>query len=417
MVNRAEAFESIFVKYIGFFSLFCTVTNFVPLSVSFVVALPVVFLNLHRLAFNEIVPPIFFLLIVNLLSGIFVDSGSFLEYEFYRRDGNIFVSFIPLIVFGMMSFKVNITKLLYYFILFSTIANAFAMVLYKILGRDAFHLDTPLYHMYFVAHNAAGGFLAMLTVLSLGLAVGIWKVKRRFSLFAILIFFINLYGLILSDSRGSLLGFLMGVSVLLFRPMIGLLSFVTATLAVLGIVLYNYDTWLAIGSPETIISEFLLGNEFIDRSYTITIRTLFLWPQAFDFFLKSPFIGIGFGSFNDSPHILKGFEGLVMSNYSSIVHSDSHAHNSYLHVLAETGLVGLGVLYLSIFHIYSYIFKTFSGTLNYYPLIGMFWCIVFSSFTEHRLFSPSQALPFTILIGLCLANSNYMKEMERQKVR
>jgi O-antigen ligase len=91
--------------------------------------------------------------------------------------------------------------------------------------------------------------------------------------------------------------------------------------------------------------------------HNLVIRQ-FLWKHAIYLFAKSPLVGIGYGRFNDPypqyagiPHVATlavGGERYLGSGIrweqTQFMTSTGNAHNSYLHMLAETGLIGFGLL-------------------------------------------------------------------------
>jgi O-antigen ligase len=81
------------------------------------------------------------------------------------------------------------------------------------------------------------------------------------------------------------------------------------------------------------------------------------------------------------------------------LHSDSHAHHTYLHVMAEMGAVGL-ILFLWFLNRLRQFLKTIDSSMVRTALLLGFWVNVVSAFTEHRLFTPSQMLPYIIMVGL-----------------
>ena len=47
-------------------------------------------------------------------------------------------------------------------------------------------------------------------------------------------------------------------------------------------------------------------------------------------------------------------------------------------------------------------------------LLG-FWTLVFASFTEHRIVTPSNILPFSLMLGLMVANANAVALSQRKQ--
>jgi O-antigen ligase len=70
------------------------------------------------------------------------------------------------------------------------------------------------------------------------------------------------------------------------------------------------------------------------------------WRHALDRFASSPVVGIGFGRFTDAQLHGWGVPGVLdlALEGSELVTAPGGAHNSYLHLLAENGLVGLGLM-------------------------------------------------------------------------
>ena len=63
-----------------------------------------------------------------------------------------------------------------------------------------------------------------------------------------------------------------------------------------------------------------------------------LWNKAWEYFKLSPFIGIGFGRFNDINFSFTGIKNLFyIAIDSMVVYHLLNAHNSYFHILSELG--------------------------------------------------------------------------------
>jgi len=129
---------------------------------------------------------------------------------------------------------------------------------------------------------------------------------------------------------------------------------------------------------------------------------VYLYPVAIDDFFSSPIIGIGFSRYEDTPYKFVGIKHFIMLNVSDKVrHSDSHAHNSFLHILAETGVIGL-LLFLFIFKEILKEAKSFEKweDFGYYFIKYGLIAIFFSGFTEHRWTTPSEILPYALFFVL-----------------
>lgn len=380
-------------------SLFSTVTNFVPLSVCFVGLFPIFFWKLLVRTFFRVNSRVFYaclLLYLYFLSGVLIYSPSVLfKYEFYRRDGNFFITFLPLLIFPLLNCRFNLEMLCKAYLTWASLVSLLSYVLYVINSRD------PIFHGFFVAHNAAGGYFAMLAALSLGMFLGAGN-KLMLLFFSLFLFF-----LIESDSRGSLVGIALAPLILFrFKKDFVWHSFWCLFIGLILLIIYTYPTWQFNGYGLGGFS--VQGTEVaevFDRTHTMIERGFYLWPRAVYLWMNSPFIGTGFGSYNDVPYDLRSlFPFIVFNNPADFISSDAHAHNTFFHVLAETGLVGFALLLIFLKGVDG-LLKTKEVELSG-VVLGLrlaLWVGIWSSFTEHRLFTPSQMLPFTILLALYIS--------------
>lgn len=181
------------------------------------------------------------------------------------------------------------------------------------------------------AGSAFGGAqgLAMYLVMSMSVAIAHFFISPRpgLRLLAGICLLVCLCGLAATKSRGGLLGALalMMVMLVVIRPgllrWLVMLGVLTALVGVLTIaMLPNWDGTIAglvPGRPEAVL----------DR--------LIIWGVVIDVFKDNPLFGVGLGNFRDE-FFARGVTLNVDLGYPSL-----HAHNTYLEILAGTGLVGL----------------------------------------------------------------------------
>lgn len=323
----------------------------------------------------------------------------FLDYSFYRYDGNAFISLLPFLL--LPAIKGHRLPLR---IGLELTVSSIAVVLLssEILAPE----------LLFNSHNALGG------VISVVLLVNISLLDRRYMFYPLIL---NIAALHMSDSRGSAIGLIAALVTLslvergrkkMAAWFAGLLVVGSLLLAVVG-----HHVWRQIGSPEVLdIDNFSSaietlgqsGGEGIEsvssigsRGSTISHRVFFIWPVAVEDFLSSPMVGIGFSRFDDRPTHLEGIPGLIARNDSpNIHHSDLHAHHSFLHVAAETGLVGLSIIVaflVSIWRASESLEPIWRRMVRYLLLYA-----IYSSCTEHRLFTPAQMLPAAAIMALVI---------------
>lgn len=377
-------------------SLFATVTNFVPLSAMTALFVPFALLT-QRIP--RVLMSLWLYLSISLVSVIFYYPESLASYDFYRRDGNIFISYAPLMVLPLFACRVDLLRLLKAWIFWVTSLYLVLLVLW-IIRRD-----TETFGGLFYARNAVGGFLALAACVTYALARG----YKRIYLVPLLII---VAGLVSTYSRGSILGWLMAVLLCEWHIRAGskrlrrVATYFVFAVA-LGLTYYigfinmdTYERYLARG-------DLYIGEAETGKDANIFIRTHGLWPQAVYAFQASPVLGIGFGAFDDMPLNLEGHDHVLSYNVQDNKrHSDSHAHNSYLHILAEQGLLGFTVIAVLLVNLYRFLDRKPQGPRSAVELalLASLFSIVFSSFTEHRLFTPSMVLPFSLILGLYISN-------------
>jgi O-antigen ligase len=201
------------------------------------------------------------------------------------------------------------------------------------LGFHLWRLRTP-YALDTRAHGTFGdaNFFSMHMGVSLLLALFYCRLGERRPWWAAPLAVLYLAAILLAASRSGFLALLAGLLVLpAFRT--GLrtkLAVAVSALALAGL--------LAL-APGTM--DWIRSNPFTARLATTTLDPArtdrgALWANAWQAFLSSPVLGVGYG--NAAYFDLRG--GVRMSE----------AHNTYLGLLAETGIVGLGVYLAAILH-------------------------------------------------------------------
>jgi O-antigen ligase len=141
------------------------------------------------------------------------------------------------------------------------------------------------------------------------------------------------------------------------------------------------------------------------KENNIYLRALENWPRCLYAFLHAPVFGAGFGSVNDIPIKFEDkFSSINFNNNSTKIFNNRHGHHSYLHILAEEGIVGLSLFLLFWINLFKYIVseKRKFPHFIYVFLILSFFNLTIMSFTEHRITTPSNAFPFILILVLAL---------------
>ena len=413
--KRNNWYETI-IKYLCIISLFFSFTNYIFISavasLTVIFFIPLLFRNGGRINYIAFSVLCFYLL--SIVSGIIIQPAQFLSFEFYRRDGNLFISFTPLLILCLCNIKFDVWKTVAFFVLISTVAD-FAGIVFHLIKRS-----TSEYFMWFTAHNAAGGFLSIICIATIFVILHYFKNGFAVLLFSAC-FIINFVGLYLTKSRGSFLTFILAILIFILMKKIKRIDIIIFT--VIFVIFFTMELYVvevmgesAIESatqyeiPEEFQNDKFFSNVlslFIMRSHTVVDRIFCIWSKAIYLFLKSPIIGVGFGGYNDVEYNLIGIENVIMINASEQVASNSsHAHNTFFHVLAEQGIIGFILLLVMIFQMKKTILKEKDEKLRAMLLI-MFLYAIGSSFFEHRFFTPAQMIPFLLILGMTISTRNY----------
>ncbi|OGS22890.1 MAG: hypothetical protein A2252_07375 [Elusimicrobia bacterium RIFOXYA2_FULL_39_19] len=245
----------------------------------------------------------------------------------------------------------------------------------------------------FVNRNHAAGYLDMIMPISLGLLL----TERDQSKKVLFGFISTVIGgaIIVSLSRGGIFSFLWSVvfiSVLLViftNKSKGLLVIFSLT-----VFLVIFVNWL--GKDEVIKRIATVAN--VEGENSVSLRAE-IWKDTLKIVKDFPVIGTGIGTFSN-----------IFPKYKTIKERliFTHTENDYIQLLAETGFIGFIIFVCLMFMFFlSVLFKMFKRKdRNVQELticflgscIGM--CIF--SFLDFNLHIPSNALLFTIIIGLTI---------------
>ncbi|MEC9369107.1 MAG: O-antigen ligase family protein [Pseudomonadota bacterium] len=373
--------------------LFATFTNFVPLSVLpfAVCSLFVVLVPFSPGRWPDITIWAGAYLAVSAVSAALYDPGALTNYEFYRRDGNFFVTYAPLLLLPLLTAQLDLNRLLLIFLLFVTVVNLPLFLVQAPAGIGSFG-------SYFEAFNAAGGFLMFACAIAAA-----YFFQRRTTL-ALCLLLVNLTFLLFTYSRGSFFG-LAGGFFAWYAIAHGRAWMIAAAL---GLVCIAQAVVLSFTYPTYVEQRDILSfvNDVADsvKEGNILLRIFENWPRALYAFFHSPIFGTGVGSLNDMPHVYASETAWFQWNLQPVkTFNSAHAHHTFLHILGEQGVVGLAVFLRFLYAIYRWIVDQTELPFVRNVMIVSFFALVFSSFTEHRLPSPSNAFPVFLTLLLYVA--------------
>jgi O-Antigen ligase len=395
------------VAYISLIALFFTVTNFVSLSAIGFVPIALCAWRFFGRTYPDFVRALAAFTVYALISTLLYDPASLVTFEFYRRDGNFFIAYAPIFAGCLYAHTWDLNKLLRRFFVFAVVVNLPMYALYLAHTGLLSLLSHPdeTFGSYFIARNAAGGFFAILFCLG----VACYLTQRSKLVLGMLM----LNGLMLFStySRGSMLGLLVVMPYLLVRG-----RWARPALGTLMLGLIAVSLFIAISHTDPSVN--YLGYRFDisnpdEKVANLDIRYEWLWPRAFEYFRMSPIVGMGFGSFDDQFRSVVSYFGVFSQALGvTVIHSDSHAHNSYLNLLAELGIVGLALMMRYYWELMKWAINGAQAAINdhYTDYTGFVFielssvCLLVMSVSEHRLTTPSNVLLPALVTSLLLAS-------------
>lgn len=340
--------------------------------------------------------------------------------DFISTEGRILVALIPLA--GLAAARTNRAH-------FRVLERTFAFIAaFGGLTLMAWYLDKPvagprkLFFGFTSSHHAVA-FVYAITLIALFTTRrgrSGWRFLLRSGL-------IGTCALIIveSGSRATLVGLVLGlVSTLAWRTSVDRLVQV-AIAAVVGVVLVitfvprASSTFNSLMSPDF---RSQLGDVYdtgkvpsggSEDDVNLLLRSAD-WGTALRNFTSSPVVGIGPWRFDDLVTRHAGIEGLTwLAVDGRAINSDRHAHNLYLHVLAETGVLGLiliGSLWIGLLVAVRRRLQSPHTPAHVIPWLRASWVgIVFGfgvSLTDIGLITPAMTFGLSIVIATTLGAGN-----------
>ena len=218
-------------------------------------------------------------------------------------------------------------------------------------GPMSFELASGFFRAYgtFEQPNPFGGFMGILWPIALGVLWALLQnrepqqIKHSYITMVVITLIVTVLlvcALIASYSRGAWIGSIVAFLVMLFflssRPFIGV-SLVTVTIAIgtilvyLGFVPDHFENRINTILEYTIVQD--VRRVSIDETNFSVIERAAHWQAASKMIEAHPWLGVGMGNYQVV------YPTYRLANWENPL---GHAHNVYLNVAAETGVIGLG---------------------------------------------------------------------------
>lgn len=252
--------------------------------------------------------------------------------------------------------------------------------------RRSFEL--PRIHATFGAPSDFGCYLSAVIPFSLAAFFGKFSAKKYLNLSFLALFVLLFLCLMLTVSRGAWFAFM--ASMLFMCIWIKALGVLFLMIGLFIIITQQfYDPYL----KERLTKFFVLKEQSsVDR--------LMIWGVAKNMFLSRPWVGVGLGTF------MFNFDRFLTKTY---LYGIPYAHNCYLQMAAETGLIGLAS-FLIVLALFFYngvkILNENKRNLSWYILLGALasvlgYCVQMG--VDTNFYSLDLGMLFWLLLGMGVA--------------
>ncbi|MGH9432954.1 MAG: O-antigen ligase family protein [Terriglobia bacterium] len=180
----------------------------------------------------------------------------------------------------------------------------------------------------------------------------------------------------------------------------------TIGLAIFLCLVFAYGLWVGLNPMLARFEVFRGGEQYFKAEGRLT-----MYQDTLRLIRDYPWLGTGLGTFQYSfRHYQTGLLAFLVD----------HAHNDYLEVTSETGLIGAALLFLPIIILLIRMIVSFlTDTRRYRPsillgCIGGTLGILLHSFTDFNLQIPANALTLAVILGIGYKAACVERRMERQ---
>jgi O-antigen ligase len=218
-------------------------------------------------------------------------------------------------------------------------------------------------------------------------ALGVQLVVYIFLLIVLLV------GLIFSKSRGGILGACISLLfvALLAQFRVRRKAWIVGLAAFMAIAAV-YGMWIGLGPVLTRFEQLGLGKQEFDIATRLSFTR-----DSLGIVRDYPWTGMGLGTF------VTGFR-----HYQTqwVAYTVDHAHNDYVEIAAETGIIGAAVLFLPIFYLLVRMVVSFlTDSRRYRPsivlgCIGSTLALLIHTAMDFNLQIPANALALSVILGI-----------------
>lgn len=387
-MSRTIPLEKLFMFFFSAFAFFTPIGK-APANISFAIAFLVGIFLLKKYKFHfsdlwnqPLVRPLLYLLLIIFVT-LFFSTDRRVSFQEYPR---MIIYVLPFFLFGAMhtcrEFRcfINIKRILQSYIAGSVVSSCYAIYQYM----QTQHLYVTGFYIH---HSIFGSFLEMALPIIAAFYVEERSVRKRGLYLAAALFCIE--AMILSQARGPWVGAATGLLIISYAMRREIWDNKKAVaIAVITMILF-------IANMQPLYSE--RAKSLSDPRYPSNYNRLYIWQSSINMIKDYPLTGVGFGQFRE----------IYNSRYLSPLSPERyhpHAHNSFLMMGAETGLISLLAFLYLFFHIYKWLIKI----CNFHPVgynaavLAIMGAITVNSMVDHFFWAAFLAKIIWAFLGVSL---------------
>ena len=298
------------------------------------------------------------------------------------------------------------SKILFYSILISYLFVLIDGFIQYYFGTDIFGYKLQVYHVSgpFGDDLVLGKYLAIWSAVVTGILISKFLFQKEKLFLSVLVFIAADLLIFLSGQRVAFFMLLMSSGlILLFYKKYKILRISTLILSILlGILIISFNKNVQTQMIDKTINQLTIkeGKYFLQDDFYGAI-----YVTAYNIFLDNPILGIGVKNYREE---CKKPKYSKISATESFYRCSTHPHNTYLQILAETGLIGFSIFLIFVIlilkRLYLYIF-VYSRNHNIYyifPLIGLL-TILWPIMPNNNFFNNWISVNFFFLLALLLS--------------
>lgn len=215
------------------------------------------------------------------------------------------------------------------------------------------------------------------------------KLLKQYHWLAGLAFCICSAGLVFNATRGAWLAVTVVCAVLLLYYM-----FKSKRNLAISIIFIALISTVLLNNPK-----FMHRLDTIDDfdKYQSNTERILIWQSAWNMFKDHPILGVGLGQYTEN------YQKKYISPQAKEPNL-THAHNNFIQMLAENGIVGFGGFIIMFGYIILKNFIDWLKTKNVYALMITFStiCLLLQGFTEYNVGNSAVIKMYFLILGVCV---------------